>query len=235
MIEIIDKTSSTNEYLKNKLNKGNYYGVIAKEQLKGRGTRGREWFSDENSLIFSFVIKEDKNIPILEYLKLPLIIGMGLLKTLLELEDLPFMFKWTNDIYLYDKKLSGILVEKVEDEFIIGIGLNLNCKNLNNLEEIATSLYLNSKKIYDKMKVAEKIIINTKLYMDKFYKGQWKEILGEINLYNYLKDKEVKFYSNEIEYTGLGGDIEIDGSFSLLVENNILKFQVGEASTKKNH
>jgi len=233
MIEIIEKTDSTNEYLKNKKNKSNYCGVIAKKQTKGRGTRGRIWFADEGSLIFSFVIKEDKNISMLEYLKLPLIVGMSLLKTLTELEDLPFMFKWTNDIYLYDKKLSGILVEKIGDEFIVGIGLNLNCKEFYELSNIATSIYLHSSKEYNKIKVAENIIKNTKMYMDKFYKGKWQEILGEIHIYNYLKTNEIKFYSHEIEYEGIGQDIDKDGSMTLLVNNKILKFQVGEASTRK--
>ena len=36
------------------------------------------------------------------------------------------MFKWTNDIYLYDKKLSGILTEKIGEDFIVGVGINLN-------------------------------------------------------------------------------------------------------------
>ena len=28
------------------------------------------------------------------------------------------MFKWTNDVFLYGKKITGILVEKVENNFL---------------------------------------------------------------------------------------------------------------------
>lgn len=55
------------------------------------------------------------------------------------------MFKWTNDIYLYDKKLSGILVEKRDNDFIIGIGVNLNIIEFGDLEAISLKKITNKK------------------------------------------------------------------------------------------
>jgi BirA family biotin operon repressor/biotin-[acetyl-CoA-carboxylase] ligase len=233
MLEIFDTLNSTNEYLKNKKDKKNFDGVLAHMQIEGRGTRGRKWFSNDGTLMFSFVIREDRNIAMTEYLKLPLVIGMALLKSLKELENLPFMFKWTNDIYLFDKKLSGILVEKVEDEFIVGIGINLNTDNFGELEDIATSIYSHTGRQYGKIEFAEEIIKNTKIYLSKFYHGEWEEILREINIYNYLKDKDIHFYSGGKDYYGRGCDIATDGSMTIDSSGKILKFQVGQATTIK--
>ncbi|MBN2838773.1 MAG: biotin--[acetyl-CoA-carboxylase] ligase, partial [Fusobacteriaceae bacterium] len=192
MIEILDEIDSTNDYLKRRINKS-FDIVLAHKQTKGRGTRGRVWLSTEGVLMFSFVIKEEKNVSIEEYMKLPLIAGMALLEGLKEVEDLDYMFKWTNDIYLEDKKLSGILMEKNGEDFIVGVGVNLNILEFGELNAI--SLRSLTGKDYDKIKVTEIIINKMKEFLFEFYRGNWKEILRKINAVNYLKNKNVKFFS----------------------------------------
>ncbi len=234
MLEIFEVIDSTNDYLKRKKEKKNYDAALAHMQNKGRGRSGRVWLSSREMLMFSIVIKEDKNISMMEYLKLPLVIGGALLHTLKNIEELPFKFKWTNDIYLYDKKLSGILVEKVNDEFIVGVGLNLNHEDFGDLSEIATSMYIHSNRKYNKVEVANKIIENIKLYVNNFYRGLWLEILGEINLDNYLDGKKIEFYSSGKIYKGIGKKIDKEGDMVFEVEGGeIMKFKVGEASTQK--
>lgn len=112
--------NSTNIFLKELENKKNYDLVISETQILGKGRRGNNWDSKRGGAYFSFILKEDKNISTDEYLKLPLVIGYSLLRTFEKIEpNLDFMFKWTNDIFINNRKLSGILVEKVEDNFII--------------------------------------------------------------------------------------------------------------------
>jgi BirA family biotin operon repressor/biotin-[acetyl-CoA-carboxylase] ligase len=53
--------------------------------------------------------------------------------------------KWSNDVHVNDKKISGILAETVETNkglaVVVGIGLNLKSKNFpNELKETATSI-----------------------------------------------------------------------------------------------
>jgi len=49
--------------------------------------------------------------------------------------------KWPNDLYLNHKKCAGILVEKVKDKLLIGIGLNLSTTDFPpEIESKATSL-----------------------------------------------------------------------------------------------
>lgn len=92
---------------------------MAHKQTKGRGTRGRVWLSTEGVLMFSFVIKREKKKCI--YRRVYEITtyswngSFGSIEG--SRENLDYMFKWTNDIYLEDKKLSGILMEKNDEDF----------------------------------------------------------------------------------------------------------------------
>lgn len=229
MIEILDEIDSTNDYLKRRINK-NFDIVLAHKQTKGRGTRGRVWLSTEGVLMFSFVIKEEKNVSIEEYMKLPLIAGMALLEALREVEALNYMFKWTNDIYLEDKKLSGILMEKNGEDFIVGIGVNLNIMDFGDLNAI--SLKSITGKDYDKVRVTEIIINKMKEFLFEFYRGNWKEILEKINSVNYLKNKNVKFFSPERVYEGIVREIGNEGELVLDEKGIIRKLKIGEVSTR---
>ena len=229
-IEIFEEIDSTNEYLKRQKDNKNYDIVIAHKQTKGKGTRGRVWLSTEGILMFSMVIKEDKNISMEEYTKLPLVVGMALSSALEEIEKLPFMFKWTNDIYLYDKKLSGILTEKIGEDFIVGVGINLNILEFGDLNAI--SLKAVSGKDYDKLECLKSIVNKIKEYIYKFYRGEWNLILGEINEKNYLKNKEIKFIGVDRIYDGVVKGINNDGELILEEKGKNYNLRIGEVSTK---
>ena len=229
-IEIFEEIDSTNEYLKRQKDNKNYDIVMAHKQTKGKGTRGRAWLSTEGILMFSMVIKEDKNISMEEYTKLPLVVGMALLSALEEIEKLPFMFKWTNDIYLYDKKLSGILTEKIGEDFIVGVGINLNILEFGDLNAI--SLKAVSGKDYDKLECLKSIVNKIKEYIYKFYRGEWNLILGEINEKNYLKNKEIKFIGVDRIYDGVVKGINNDGELILEEKGKNYNLRIGEVSTK---
>lgn len=229
-IEIFEEIDSTNEYLKRQKDNKNYDIVMAHKQTKGKGTRGRVWLSTEGILMFSMVIKEDKNISMEEYTKLPLVVGMALLSALEEIEKLPFMFKWTNDIYLYDKKLSGILTEKIGEDFIVGVGINLNILEFGDLNAI--SLKAVSGKDYDKLECLKSIVNKIKEYIYKFYRGEWNLILGEINEKNYLKNKEIKFIGVDRIYDGVVKGINNEGELILEEKGKNYNLRIGEVSTK---
>ena len=229
-IEIFEEIDSTNEYLKRQKDNKNYDIAMAHKQTKGKGTRGRVWLSTEGILMFSMVIKEDKNISMEEYTKLPLVVGMALLSALEEIEKLPFMFKWTNDIYLYDKKLSGILTEKIGEDFIVGVGINLNILEFGDLNAI--SLKAVSGKDYDKLECLKSIVNKIKEYIYKFYRGEWNLILGEINEKNYLKNKQIKFIGVDRIYDGVVKGINNEGELILEEKGKNYNLRIGEVSTK---
>ena len=138
-IEKFDCIDSTNEYMKRKENKEEYDISIAKVQTLGKGKRGNVWVSNNGAALFSFLVKSN------ELIDSKLTIYAGYVTYIVinniisnDLRDLKF--KWPNDIYYKDKKICGILCEKINDMVIIGIGININNCDFGVYQDTATSL-----------------------------------------------------------------------------------------------
>lgn len=227
-----DELGSTSDYLKEKKDKKEWDLVIADVQTSGRGRRGNLWVSPVGAGLFSFALKEDPNLSMEEYSKLPLVAGMALLQGLKAVVELDYKFKWTNDVYLLDKKLSGILVEKVGDFFIVGIGININ--NSKFLGESKNGISLKSV-TGDKYEVENtiKIIMNSfKKYWNRYLRGEWNEILREINQKNYLLNRKIEVEFLGKKTSGIGGKVLKDGKLEVETVDGIKEFMVGEIHIK---
>ena len=190
---------STNEFMKNNISKFEEYdAVTAETQTLGKARRGNTWVSQKGMALFTFFVKKDENSSIddSEYLKLPLIAGLSVIKGLRKIENLDYMFKWTNDVYLYGKKITGILVERVENNFFVGIGININNSLPAELSETAASISEITGKHYDIKEIITSVIEEFKILFEAFLNGKWEEILLEINELSYLKEKKVHLKIN---------------------------------------
>ncbi len=125
-IKELDFIDSTNEEAKRILEAGNKKNVIlAKYQTKGRGTRGKDWYSPEGNLFLTFIIEIDKDQSLGHIGFLTCLAADQTLQVLSDCEDIKF--KWPNDIFLQGAKLGGILIEPFPKtgNLIVGLGLNL--------------------------------------------------------------------------------------------------------------
>ncbi len=202
----------------------------------GRGRRGNTWESPLGSALFSFALEEDQNLTMEDYSKLPLIIGISLLEGIKKIENLDYKFKWTNDIYLEDKKLSGILVEKVEGYFVIGIGINVNNLEFVGGAKNGVSLKKITNKNYDIELVIGSVINSFQRYWSQYLQGKWKEILFEINNKNYLLGKEIEIKLSNGTIKGVGGQILNSGKLEVKIENKgkeeVIELVAGEVHIK---
>ena len=136
--------------------------IISKEQTNGQGTKGKTWYSDKDSIICSFLIfpKKTKKIDI----NFSYDIGLSISNSLNELLNIKTYVKKPNDIYLDNKKVSGILVEteyykNILNYIIIGIGINVNqTKFPIDISDIATSLLISCGKKVDKKTIIDMLI-----------------------------------------------------------------------------
>lgn len=143
----LDAIDSTNDYLKqlSKENElANYTVVMANEQTKGKGQMGAKWVSEKGkNLTMSILIKE-LNLGDTNIFDLNIAVALSVMSVLKNIEIPNITIKWPNDIMSDSKKVSGILIENSlkSDRSItsvIGIGLNVNQVNFENLPQ-ATSL-----------------------------------------------------------------------------------------------
>ena len=161
----VDEIFSTNTYLKDNYDKFDDKSILwAIKQTNGRGRYLRLWESNDD-LTFSFITKENYKNTIIT----PLAIVKALKKY-----NLNTYIKWPNDIYLDNKKLSGILIEAIYDgsDFlaeIVGIGINKTDKP--DVLGIGLSKYnIDYKELISKIINEYSILMNMKFndYIDEY-------------------------------------------------------------------
>lgn len=105
--------------------------VVANGQTKGKGRKGRDFYSPKNTgLYLSVLLYPDKTVR--ESLELTAQAAVAVCRAVEKCCKISLKIKWVNDLYLEEKKVCGILTEAVTDletgeiEFVVvGIGLNL--------------------------------------------------------------------------------------------------------------
>lgn len=106
--------------------------VSADYQSAGHGQVGNSWESErEKNVLFSLMLRPLEVLPQRSFV-LTEIVTLGTLRALTEIvPEVDVKIKWPNDIYVGDRKLSGILIESSMmagkiDSAVVGMGLNVN-------------------------------------------------------------------------------------------------------------
>ena len=129
MIYHFDTTASTNDDARDeKYREGDV--VWADFQTAGRGQRGHEWHSRKGENLTFSVVLEPTFVPIAKQFSVSEVVALSLVDMLAEC-GIDAKIKWTNDIYVGDRKLVGILIEHSLAptslrRTIVGVGINVN-------------------------------------------------------------------------------------------------------------
>lgn len=129
MIYHFDTTASTNDDARDeKYCEGDV--VWADFQTAGRGQRGHEWHSRKGENLTFSVVLEPTFVPIVEQFSVSEVVALSLVDMLADY-GIEAKIKWTNDIYVGDRKLVGILIEhslapNSLRRTIVGVGINVN-------------------------------------------------------------------------------------------------------------
>ncbi len=145
-LEIVDSTPSTNAVVADRAREGAPHGlvVVAEHQTAGRGRLDRVWEAPARAaLTFSVLLRP--RVPAAEWPWLPLLAGHALATALREAE-VPAGLKWPNDVLVGERKVAGILMERVDTRegpaAVLGIGLNVSTTEAELPVETATSIAL---------------------------------------------------------------------------------------------
>jgi BirA family biotin operon repressor/biotin-[acetyl-CoA-carboxylase] ligase len=133
VITLVEETGSTNADLAAAIRSGEGWPegrwLVARRQSAGRGRQGRAWFDGAGNFMGSTVVKPgarqggDGPPPASLSFVAALAVHDAAAGFLGETADLAL--KWPNDVLLAGGKLSGILLEMVREDIVVGIGVNL--------------------------------------------------------------------------------------------------------------
>ncbi len=221
-----EELTSTNDFAMQNLDGFENGTVIsASTQTDGHGRFERKWLSkNSENLYATIVLKPTKKMEELSYLSNLTQYMSVVLCEVLEGYGLEPQIKWPNDVLVGGKKIAGILAKTaVNGEtlkgFVLGIGVNLNltAKDIEQIDQAATSLNLETGGEIDKKE------FSNRLFSKFFDELETFETKG----FELIKNRYVKkcfFIGNEIEIKninnvqrGVARKINDDGS--LLFEN----------------
>lgn len=198
-IIVVDETDSTNNYLKKLASDGAKEGtvVIARTQTKGKGRRGKSFYSPEDTgVYFSLLLRPDSSAE--NSLFLTVMSAVAVAETAMEYSNRDIAIKWVNDVYIDGKKICGILTEgsvSLEnsglDYAVIGIGINvLTPENgfPDDIKDIATALFPpNNTPDNAKSRIIAGVLNRL---LDMYY-GKDAGFIDRYKKYSYLIGKEI--------------------------------------------
>ncbi len=233
-IECVD---STNNYVANLLSEGKIeHGtvILADEQTKGRGQRGATWDSNAGeNLIFSMFV-DTAIMSVKDQFILTQIISVAV-ANLISKFGIEADIKWPNDIYIKGRKIGGILIEnQIKGSFlngsIVGIGLNINQIDFNNLK--ATSLKLERGEFIPIQSVVFSLINEINVGWDLIQTNQFEKI-NELYLSKlWLLNKEADFTDQSGEFRGCIKGVSPTGFLIIQKKDELIQYDLKEISFK---
>lgn len=129
-LELIQQLESTNTYLMSAAQNGaaSRHVVMAEQQTKGRGRRGRTWVSPFGRNIYLSLLWRFEHGTV-QLGGLSLAVAVALMRAANELGLERAGIKWPNDILVEGRKLAGILIDVAGESngpcfAVIGLGIN---------------------------------------------------------------------------------------------------------------
>lgn len=227
----LDAIDSTNTYLRRlsgleTVQDGTV--VVAKHQLNGRGQMGSEWSSQESKNLTFSIFKDVSFVTFEKQFCINLAVSLAVFKALQSFYVKGLKVKWPNDILADNKKIAGILIENVIkqnqiNETVIGIGLNVNQTEFNNLAN-ATSLRLITGQTFDLDELLQAILKEIERHFKLLKKGQYSVLKDAYEKHLFRKNKPSTFRNIEGSlFSGYIVGISDLGHLLVKVEDDIIK------------
>jgi BirA family biotin operon repressor/biotin-[acetyl-CoA-carboxylase] ligase len=198
--------------------------VLAESQTKGRGRLGRSWFSPKYKGIYLSLILRPKISPSTAPI-LTLLSAVSICEAIKKVVGLDAQIKWPNDVFICNKKISGILTEMNAEVdkvnfVVIGIGLNVN-NDKKSLIAQATSLREQAGQSISRILLLQELLCrienNYFLLEDKGGQG----IIDKWRSFSLTLGRRVKVYCQDIHIEGQAVDIDRDGGLLIRKDSGL--------------
>lgn len=227
-LNAIDSTNTYLRQLSNNEGLDDYTVVSAKSQTNGRGQMGAKWAAEPSKNLTVSVFKDVSFLEVEQQFYVSIVVALAIRKTLKHFGLPKVKVKWPNDILSDSKKVCGVLIENVikQNELkgcIIGVGLNVNQTNFNQLPK-GSSMSLMTGKPFDLDEVLITLITQLKVHFKLLEKGKFEILMDRYDAALFRKKKPSTFKDVEGNlFTGIINGVSNTGSLVVLLEDEIIK------------
>lgn len=240
LLEIVDRTGSTNDDLLARLAQGAPSGLVrvAELQTHGRGRRGRQWHTGlGGALTFSVLWRFAQGAGFLSGLSLA--VGVALLRVVRRHGVADAMLKWPNDLLWRHRKLAGVLIELAGEVMgptgaVIGVGLNVRLPQsvVDEIDQPVVDLARIGVQV-DRNIVLGQCLAELHAVLMRFSERGFAPLAQEWNQSHAYHDRMVRLRmpDNTVQEGRVAGVAE-DGALMLAVRSGTRKFYGGELTLR---
>lgn len=179
-VEVVRECPSTNAELATRARAGELPGavLVADHQTAGRGRLDRVWVAPPGSALTFSVLLDPGRVPVRRWPWLPLLVGIAVAEGVRRVAEVDCSLKWPNDVMVGERKVAGILVERIERSAgavaVVGVGLNVSLSQGELPVPNATSLALEGAATTDRTVVLREVLRSLEALF-----VQWRADLGD--------------------------------------------------------
>ena len=223
-----ESADSTNDIAMQWLRKGAASGsvVLADEQRKGKGRKGRIWHTPAGVALAVSVILKPKP----DYAHRITMIGALAVYDLCASVGVQNLgIKWANDVQINGKKVAGILPEAAWENgqllgVVLGMGVNVRVKFEDDLAQTATSIENEIEQSLDRLELVATLLERV---------GYWMARIGTDEVFDTWKAR-LNTIGRQVDVDGIVGQAQdVDASGALLIkvaDGSIKRMMAGDVS-----
>lgn len=182
--------------------------VSADRQNAGRGRQGKSFLSPEGGIYFTFAIPDAYISG--DYIGLTSFAALCVCESLEKFSSSVPKIKWVNDIYVDDRKVCGILTERLTDKNYkplgVLIGIGINTREFDLPPELQGTVGFVNIDDSQKDKLVEDICLRLLTYG-----GSLAPYISEIRVKSCVIGRNITYFSNGVATDGKALDITNDG------------------------
>ncbi len=195
--------------------------VVAERQSAGRGQRGHSWISGEGINLTLSAVLQPTQIEARDQFRVSQVAALSICDMLRGYELSPTV-KWTNDIYIDERKIVGILIENRLSgtrlaRSVVGIGLNVNQEIFDPSLPNPTSMSLVAGATFDRQEVLQALERAIMHRFDQLERGDYSTIEEEYHTLMYRRGEEHTYRLSSGEERR-GTILGVESSGHLIVE-----------------
>jgi BirA family biotin operon repressor/biotin-[acetyl-CoA-carboxylase] ligase len=192
--------------------------VITDYQTHGRGRLDRQWLSPPGAdLLFSLILRPA--LAPAQAFQITAITSLAVAHAIRRETGLDARIKWPNDIYIRDKKTSGILTELAITGTqmayaVTGIGINVNSDPALHpeLQEIATSLRLETGRPVDRLPLLTAILEQLEQFYGRLKGGEFAALKTMWDTLSLITGRQITIATADALHEGVAESVDDDGT-----------------------